>query len=115
MNLSWLNFNSYCKILLIFFPLTIIFGQSFVSLFYILCFASFVIILKKTNLELQNKFKMNSNKILNEKVMRDREQFVNYWKLILYSLLISVILFFVLYFTRTKVSYIRKLFENEEQ
>jgi len=51
MNLSWFNFNSYCKILLIFFPLTIIFGQSFVSLFYILCFASFVIILKKTNLK----------------------------------------------------------------
>jgi Na+/H+ antiporter NhaC len=72
-------------------------------------------ILKQTNLELQNKFKMNSNKNLNEKVMRDREQFVNYWKLILYSLLISVILFFVLFFTRTKVLYIRKLFENEEQ
>lgn len=51
MNLSWFNFNSYCKILLIFFPLTIILGQSFVSLFYILCFISFVIILKKTNLK----------------------------------------------------------------
>jgi hypothetical protein len=50
MNLSWFNFNSYCKILIIFFPLTIILGQSFVSLFYILSFIGFVIILKKTNL-----------------------------------------------------------------
>ena len=50
MNLSWYNFNSYCKILIIFFPLTIILGQSFVSLFYILSFIGFVIILKKTNL-----------------------------------------------------------------
>ena len=72
-------------------------------------------ILKKNNLEVQNKFKMNSDKKSNEKVVRDGEYLINYWKLILYSLLTSVILFFVLYFTRTKVSYIRKLFENEEQ
>ena len=49
MNLTWFNFNSYCKILIVFFPLTVILGQSFVSVFYILCFIGSIIILTKTN------------------------------------------------------------------
>ena len=67
---------------------------------------------KMTN---DNKFKINSNKIPNEKAVRSGEHLVSYWKLIFYSLIVSIILFCVLYFTRNRVVYIGKIFENEEQ
>lgn len=72
-------------------------------------------ILKNINKTGENKFKINSNKIPNEKIVRSGEHLVSYWKLIFYSLIVSIILFCVLYFTRNKVGYIGKIFENEEQ
>jgi hypothetical protein len=60
----------------------------------------------------ENKFKLNSNKNQNG---QDSERIVSYWKLIFYSLIVSIVLFCVLYFTRNKIGYIGKLFGNEEQ
>jgi hypothetical protein len=62
----------------------------------------------------ENKFKINSNKPPNEKVIRGDENPVSYWKLIFYSLIVSIILFCVLYFTKNKVEYIGKIFGKEE-
>jgi len=92
-----------------------IFLSLFIITLVILYYFKPKFILKNINKTSDNKFKINSNKIPNEKAVRSGEYLVSYWKLIFYSLIISIILFCVLYFTRNKVRYIGKIFENEEQ
>ena len=92
-----------------------IFLSLFIITLVILYYFKPKFILKNIDKTSENKFKINSNKIPNEKVVRGGEHLVSYWKLIFYSLIVSIILFCVLYFTRNKVGYIGKIFENEEQ
>jgi Na+/H+ antiporter NhaC len=92
-----------------------IFLSLFIITLVILYYFKPKFILKNIDKTSENKFKINSNKIPNEKAVRSEEHLVSYWKLIFYSLIVSIILFCVLYFTRNKVRYIGKIFENEEQ
>ena len=92
-----------------------IFLSLFITILVILYYFKPKFILKNMDkITPENKFKINSNKLSNEKVVRDGEHLVSYWKLIFYSLILSIILFCVLYFTRNKVGYIGKIFGNEE-
>lgn len=45
---------------------------------------------------------------------KKNEKVIGYWKLLLYTLIISIVLFSILYFLRTKSLYIGKLFETNE-
>jgi len=64
-------------------------------------------VLKNQVPDIQLKISSNKTNKLNDKV-------VSYWKLIIYSLIITIILYSILYFLRTKSSYIGKLFENND-
>ena len=57
-----------------------------------------------------NQLKISSNK-LNKKTSDDKV--VNNWKLILYSSIITIIIYSILYFMRTKINFIGKLFDVE--
>lgn len=81
----------------------------FFSIFILFCVVFYYFkpsfILKKQIQESTLKISSKSNK-QNEKV-------VSYWKLLFYSLIISTVLFSILYFLRNKNSYIGKLFESQ--
>ena len=66
-------------------------------------------VLKNTVKE-DNKLKISSNKL---KQNQTNDKLISYWKLVSYSLIITIVIYSILYFTRTKVSYIGKLFEYE--
>jgi hypothetical protein len=90
-----------------------IFLSLFITTLIILYYFKPKFVLKNINKNTpENKFKLNSNKNQNG---QDSERIVSYWKLIFYSLIVSIVLFCVLYFTRNKIGYIGKLFGNEEQ
>jgi len=55
----------------------------------------------------ENKLKISSNK---QKENKTNEKIISYWKLLLYSFIITIIIYSVLYFMRNKVSYIGKIF-----
>jgi hypothetical protein len=79
-----------------------IFCFIFVLVFFILYYFKFSFILKPNEVQNTN-FKISSSK--------NNNKIVSYWKLTLYSLIITIILYTVLYFTKNKVSYIGKLFD----
>ena len=62
------------------------------------------------NNQMNNQLKISSNK-LNKKTSDDKV--VNNWKLILYSSIITIIIYSILYFMRTKINFIGKLFDVE--
>ena len=66
-------------------------------------------ILKKTIDE--NKLKISSSKL---KENQSNDKVISYWKLLFYSLIITIIIYSILYFMRTKNSHIGKLFEYNE-
>jgi hypothetical protein len=59
---------------------------------------------------MNNQLKISSNK-LNKQTSDDKV--VNNWKLILYSSIITIIIYSILYFMRTKINFIGKLFDVE--
>jgi hypothetical protein len=67
-------------------------------------------VLKNTVKE-DNQLKISSNKVIKQNQTNDK--LISYWKLVSYSLIITIVIYSILYFTRTKVSYIGKLFEYE--
>jgi len=66
-------------------------------------------VLKNTVKE-DNQLKMYSNKL---KQNQTNDKLISYWKLVSYSLIITIVIYSILYFTRTIVRYIVKLFEYE--
>lgn len=89
-----------------------IFLSLFITTLVILYYFKPKFVLKNINKNTpENKFKLNSK----NQNGQDSERIVSYWKLIFYSLIVSIVLFCVLYFTRNKIGYIGKLFGNEEQ
>jgi Na+/H+ antiporter NhaC len=83
-----------------------IFLSLFITTLIILYYFKPKFVLKNINKNTpENKFKLNSNKNQNG---QDSERIVSYWKLIFYSLIVSIVLFCVLYFTRNKIGYIGK-------
>ena len=66
-------------------------------------------VLKNTVKE-DNQLKMYSNKL---KQNQTNDKLISYWKLVSYSLIITIVIYSILYFTRTIVRYIGKLFEYE--
>jgi hypothetical protein len=61
----------------------------------------------KQNIEIQQ-LKISSNK------QNKLNKVVSYWKLFSYSLLITIVIYTILYFMRTKSEYIAKIFESSE-
>jgi len=82
-----------------------IFCFIFILVFFLLYYFKFSFILKPNQTQNNQNFKITSNKP-NGKV-------VSYWKLSLYSMIVTIILYTVLHFSKNKVSYIGKIFDNE--
>ena len=59
----------------------------------------------------ENQLKISSNKL---KQNQTNDKVISYWKIIMYSLIITIIIYSILYFLRTKSIYIEKLFEHVE-
>lgn len=85
---------------------------------YIIVFLSLMVLTSillyyfKPKFVLKNKVPDNQFKISSNKTNKLNDKVVSYWKLIIYSLIITIILYSILYFLRTKSSYIGKLFEH---
>ena len=80
-----------------------IFSFIFVLVFFILYYFKFSFILKRNESQNTN-FKISSNK--------NNNKVVSYWKLSFYSLIITIFLYIILYFTKNKVDYIGKIFDT---
>ena len=87
---------------------------------YIIIFLSLMVLTSillyyfKPKFVLKNQVTDNQLKISSNKTNKLNDKVVSYWKLIIYSLIITIILYSILYFLRTKSSYIGKLFENND-
>ena len=87
---------------------------------YIIIFLSLMVLTSillyyfKPKFVLKNQVPDNQLKISSNKTNKLNDKVVSYWKLIIYSLIITIILYSILYFLRTKSSYIGKLFENND-
>ena len=87
---------------------------------YIIVFLSLMVLTSillyyfKPKFVLKNQVPDNQLKISSNKTNKLNDKVVSYWKLIIYSLIITIILYSILYFLRTKSSYIGKLFEHND-
>jgi hypothetical protein len=87
---------------------------------YIIVFLSILILNSvllyyfKPKFILKNKVPDNQLKISSNKLNNSDSKVVSYWKLIIYSFILTIILYSILYFLRTKSSYIGKIFEHNE-
>jgi membrane-anchored glycerophosphoryl diester phosphodiesterase (GDPDase) len=87
---------------------------------YIIVFLSLMVLISvllyyfKPKFILKNKVPDNQLKISSNKTNKLNDKVVSYWKLIIYSLIITIIVYSILYFLRTKSSYIGKLFEHND-
>jgi hypothetical protein len=87
---------------------------------YIIVFLSLMVLISvllyyfKPKFILKNQVQDNQLKISSNKTNKLNDKVVSYWKLIIYSLIITIIVYSILYFLRTKSSYIGKLFEHND-
>ena len=87
---------------------------------YIIVFLSLMVLISvllyyfKPKFILKNQVQDNQLKISSNKTNKLNDKVVSYWKLIIYSLIITIIVYCILYFLRTKSSYIGKLFEHND-
>jgi hypothetical protein len=87
---------------------------------YIIIFLSLMVLTSillyyfKPKFVLKNQVPDNQLKISSNKTNKLNDKVVSYWKLIIYSLIITIILYSILYFLRTKSNYIGKLFEKND-
>lgn len=58
----------------------------------------------------ENQLKISSNKLK----QNQNDKVISYLKLVVYSLVITIIIYSILYFLRTKSSYIGKIFEHSD-
>ena len=68
----------------------------------------------KPNINIQNQQLKISSRIRPGDSSNKLDKIVSYWKLISYSLLITVVIYSILYFLRNKSTYISKIFNNQE-
>lgn len=87
---------------------------------YIIVFSSILVLTCtllyyfKPKFILKNKVPENQLKISSNKLDKTNDKVVSYLKLIIYSLIITIIVYSILYFLRTKSSYIGKIFESND-
>ena len=83
----------------------------FLSLMVLICILLYYF---KPKFILKNQVPDNQLKISSNKTNKTNDKVVSYWKLIIYSFVITIILYSILYFLRTKSKYIGKLFEHND-
>lgn len=87
---------------------------------YIIVFSSILVLTGillyyfKPKFILKNQVPDNKLKISSNKLDKTNDKVVSYLKLIIYSVIITIIVYSILYFLRTKSSYIGKIFESNE-
>lgn len=87
---------------------------------YIIVFSSILVLTCvllyyfKPKFILKNQVPENQLKISSNKIDKKNDKVISYLKLIIYSLIITIIVYSILYFLRTKSSYIGKIFENND-